>query len=261
MPSLADHHSSNIVKMIFVGDSGAGKTGALVSLVEAGYKLRIVDTDNGVDILRYLVLNKCPDKIGNVSYVTARDAYSINAAGQLSTKGQPKAFAKAMKLTEDWEDGTKPREWGPDYIYILDTLGTLGKAAEAWAQGMNPGAKDPRQWFFTAQTAIEHYIMSLTADDFRTNLIVISHLSEGPKEQIIKKLYPSTIGRALGPSIPKHFNNFILAESMGEGKNVKRVLRTVPNGTVELKTSAPFQLEGTLPQESGLATIFKTLKG
>ena len=35
-----------------MGDSGTGKTEALCSLVLAGYKLRILDLDNGLDIVK-----------------------------------------------------------------------------------------------------------------------------------------------------------------------------------------------------------------
>ena len=51
MPALGQHQSSDIVKMLFIGPSGAGKTGALASLASAGYNLRILDMDNGLDVL------------------------------------------------------------------------------------------------------------------------------------------------------------------------------------------------------------------
>jgi len=51
MPKLGDHQSKSTTKMLFVGDSGAGKTGALASLAAAGYHLHIMDLDNGLDVL------------------------------------------------------------------------------------------------------------------------------------------------------------------------------------------------------------------
>mgnify|MGYP001496439716 CR=1 FL=1 len=50
MTSLADHHASSLVKMLYIGDSGTGKTGSLVSLVDAGYKVHVLDMDNGLDV-------------------------------------------------------------------------------------------------------------------------------------------------------------------------------------------------------------------
>src|SRR5262252_9685406 len=51
MPGLEDHQSNDFVKMLLIGDAQAGKTGSLVSLVKAGYRLRILDFDNKLDVL------------------------------------------------------------------------------------------------------------------------------------------------------------------------------------------------------------------
>ena len=45
------------VKIMLIGENGSGKTGSLASLVCAGYKLRIIDTDKGVKILKSLLLD------------------------------------------------------------------------------------------------------------------------------------------------------------------------------------------------------------
>lgn len=261
MPSALDHHSSTLVKMLFIGDSGTGKTGALISLLQAGYKIGMLDTDNGIDVLINLAKHTCPDKVRDIKYVTVRDVKGINKMNQMKVIGQPRAFVDAMKFTEDWDDGTKPKDWGPEWVFVLDTLGTLGTAAVDWAESLNPSAKEPRTWVNVAQRALEAYVSGLTAEGFATNVIVISHLAPGPKEDLVQKLYASSVGRALGPHLPKYFNNLILAEQSGMGKNVKRVLRTVPTGVVDTKTSAPFAIDGELPQLTGLATIFSAIKG
>lgn len=248
--------------MLFVGDSSTGKTGALISLLQTGYKIGMLDTDNGIDILITLAKQLCPDKVGNIKYVTCRDMKEYDKANKkMKVAGQPKAFSRAMEFTETWDDGTHPKEWGPEWIFVVDSLSTLGSAAHDWAESLNPMAKEPRTWVFGAQKVIEAYISGITGDEFNTNVIVITHLSPGPKEDLIPKLYAAVVGSALGPKLPKYFNNLILAESSGQGKNVKRVLRTVPTGTVDLKTSNPLQIEGELPQATGLATLFEKLKG
>ena len=58
MPKGSAHTSAIITKMLLIGASGSGKTGALASLAAAGYKLRILDYDNGLDFLmRYMRKN------------------------------------------------------------------------------------------------------------------------------------------------------------------------------------------------------------
>lgn len=259
MPKGSAHHSSSIVKLLFIGDSGTGKTSSLLSLVQADYQLRILDCDNGLDSLINLVKHHCPDKIDNIEYETKRDKYKASAGGPVIA-GQPKAFVECLGLLNKWSDGTEPSAWGPSHIMVVDTLTGLSGAAFEWAKGMSPGAKDPRQWYFAAQQAIEKVIDLLTGELFHCNVIVISHIMYKEREDGSTKGYATSVGSALGPTIPKYFNNLLMAETVGGGKNARRTIRTLPTGIVDLKTSAPFALTGDLPLDTGLATIFETLK-
>ena len=114
MPSLSQHQSSTITKLLLIGYSGAGKTGALTSLVANGYKLRILDFDNGLDSLVIQCRQRCPDKLGNVEFVSVRDKLKGSSAGPIFD-GQPTAFTRAMQLLDRWKDGDndlgKPSEW------------------------------------------------------------------------------------------------------------------------------------------------------
>lgn len=259
MASLAEHHSGKFVKLLYIGDSGTGKTGSLTSLVSEGYKLRILDMDNGLDVLSQFVRKECPDNIGNVDYETRRDKFRVGPAGPV-VAGTPKAFLDGLKLLTEWSDGTKPAEWGEDTILVVDSLSAMGRAAFAWARGLNPTARDPRQWYFTAQQAIEDMIALLTGEEFQANVILISHVSYQELHDGSTKGYANAIGRAMGPIIPKYFNTLLLAESVGSGKNVKRRIRTVPTGVIDLKTPAPFKIDAEYPLSTGLADIVKKLK-
>lgn len=254
MPSLTDHHSGSLVKIIFIGDSSTGKTGALASLVSVGYKLRVLDTDNGLDSLRQYAP---ADKLNLVDYETRRDVYKATASGPIVSS--PKAFVECLKLMEKWTDGSDPAQWGPEYIFVLDSLSSFGKAAFEWARGMNPLAKDPRQWYFAAQQAVENTIGLLTSEAFHCNLIIISHVNWKEMQDGTTKGYPNAVGSALGPIIARYLNTLVLAETSGLGKSVKRKIKTVPTGTIDLKTASP-KLEAELPLETGLATIFEKLK-
>jgi hypothetical protein len=257
---LSDHHSSSIVKLLYIGDSGTGKTGSLTSLVKAGYKLRILDTDNGVDVLKQFVMKECPDKADAVDFEGGlRDKFKPSLTGPV-IKGSPKAFVRTHELLDKWTDGSIPSDWGPEIILVLDSLTTTGVSAFLWAQGMSPGAKDPRQWYFAAQGAIERMIDMITSDSFKSNVIVISHINYQESEAGSRKGYASAIGSALGPVLPRYFNNLIMAETTGSGVNVKRKIKTLPTGIVDLKTSAPFKLDKDLPLETGLADIFEKLR-
>lgn len=258
MPALEDHHSSKFVKIIYIGDSSTGKTGSLTSLVKDGYNVRILDFDNGIDVLKEFVKRECPEKIKQVDYETVRDKISVGPAGPRVK--DPVAFTNGLKLMDTWYDGSKPSEWGEKTIFVLDSLSAFGRAAFAWARGLNPTAKDPRQWYHAAQQGVEDTIGLLTSEAFHANVIVISHVNYKEVTEGVTKGYTNSIGTALGPVIPRYFNTLILAESSGAGKSVVRTIRTVPSPLIDLKNPAPFKIDEVLPLSSGLATIFNKLK-
>ena len=261
MPSLADHHSANFVKLMYIGDSGTGKTGSLDSLLADGYRLYILDLDNGLDALIAHVKETCPDKLDNIDFITLRDKMKSDPVRGPVVAGTPRAYTNAIKALDKWDDGSTPSEWGADTIFVLDSLTLFGRAAMNWAQGMNPSAKDPRQWYGASQESILRVLDLLTGADFRANVIVISHVDyvEMPDETM--RGFASSIGKALGPKIPAVFNTMILAETRGSGENVKRTITTMPTATIDLKNPKSSTLPKSLPLATGMATIFQALKG
>lgn len=269
MASLAKHKSTQITKMILMGDSGTGKTGSLVSLVKAGYKLRILDMDNGVDTLYQFVMRECPDKAGNVDTVALRDPRKATPQG-LMINGQPKAFVNALKLLDKWtyqdEDGATvdlgvPASWGADTILVVDSLSFLSDAAMDWAEPLvpsGPKGKDMRAVYGQAQKAIEDVIGLLTNPTFNCNVIVTAHIRLSTMPDGTTKGHPNSAGQALGPLLPRYFNSIALFETKPGGK---RTLRTESTGLIDLKNPAPFRMSKEYPIETGLAEFFKTVRG
>ena len=257
MAKLSTHHAGKFVKLLLIGDSGTGKTGALTSLVKDGYKLRVIDMDNGLDSLRQWVAHDCKDKIDNVDFITLRDQMRVTSAGPMVTA---KAYIQALKYMSEWDDGSKPSEDGEKSVFVLDSLTTLGKACFEWAKSQQPSAKDPRQWYFAAQQSLENVIAMLTSEAFATNVIVISHINYKEIQEGIHKGYPSAVGSAMGPTLPKYFNTMLQVEVQGSGKNTKRLIRTIPSAVIDLKNPAPFKMEGAYDISDGMALIFKQLK-
>ena len=253
MPTLDEHQSDRFTKLIYIGDSSTGKTGSLVSLLLAGYKFKIIDMDNGLETLKVYGRLAQAD-LSAVDYETFRDTYRSTPAGPL-IKGAPKAFTNAMGKMTEWSEIEDEQT-----IFVLDSLSAFGRAAFEWAKGMNPMIKDPRQWYFSAQQAVESCIALLTGESFKMNVILISHVNYKEITEGVQKGYANAIGTALGPIIPRYFNTLILAESIGAGKNTKRRIKTLPTGVVDLKIPNP-QAEAEYPLETGLASIFALLKG
>lgn len=264
--NLEDLPSDEFTKFMYVGDSSSGKTGSLASLVAAGYKLRILDMDAGVSILKAYVKKQCPELMGNIDVVQFRDKYGMKQSGEVGVLGNPKAFSNAIKVLDKWPTANPEvfedtKNLGADTFLVLDTLTTLGKSAMAWAEGLNPAAKDPRQWYFAAQQAIENVVAMLLGPDTKTNVIICTHISSRDLEDGVKKGFPASgAGTALGPTLAKYCNTLVLAETSGFGDNVKRYIKTTPTGYIDLKSAAPFAMAAKYDLGTGLAEIVKALK-
>lgn len=253
MPTADNFLSSALIKMLLLGDSGAGKTSSLVSLLKAGYKIKLADMDKNMLNLVLHAKKDCPDKLSNLEYETYTDEYRATAAG-LILKGQPKAFTNLLGKLSEWsgiEDANT--------VVVVDSLSAVGRAAFEWAKGMNPMSKDPRQWYGAAQKGIEDMIALLTSDQFKTNVIIITHVKYAESELGSQKGYANSLGQALNTVVPRYFSTMIQAEVTGTGNNLKRELRTLPTGIVDLKIP-PLGVPAKLPLETGLADIFSALK-
>jgi hypothetical protein len=102
MPSLDKHQSSEFTKLLLEGDSGSGKTGSLASLVAAGFKLRVLDMDNGLDSLANAVKRTCPDKLsGNVEFRTLRDKRRATPAGSCHRWGSSSIYNCSSECLTD----------------------------------------------------------------------------------------------------------------------------------------------------------------
>lgn len=253
MPTLDNHQSSSYTKVVYIGDSGTGKTGSLVSLLAAGFSFRILDLDNGLDPFVYYAKEANLD-LSKVEYHTIRDKYKSGKTGP-RIDGTPTAFVKSMDVLTEWSAIDDP-----NCVCVVDSGSALGRAAFEWAKGMNPTAKDPRQWYFAAQQAMESVVSMLTGEDFRMNVILISHVNYKEVTEGVHKGYPNMIGSALGPTISKYFNTLILAETSGSRTNTKRKIKTLPTGIIDLKVPTP-KVEAELPLETGMATLFASLRG
>lgn len=268
MPKLSEHHSNEYTKMLIMGDSGSGKTGCLVSLLKAGYKLFILDFDNGLEPLKQFAQKECPEFIDNVEYRTLRDRRKATAEG--ATVITPKAFVDGVKMLDRWkykdDEGNEidlgvPSEWGPDCILVLDSLTFMSDAAYDWREPLAPrsrdGKYDMRAVYGDAQAAIENVLSLLTSESFRTNVIVISHIKWVDNPDGTKKGYPTAIGSALSPQIPRYFNTVALCETKAGGK---RTIQTAATAMIDLKNPKPFAAANSYPIETGLADFFAVLR-
>lgn len=263
MPSLSQHQSNDFTKLLLIGDSKSGKTGSLVSLVTAGYKLRILDLDNLLDVLKYLILNQCPERLDAVEYRTLRDKRKSGPVGSV-LDGKPTAWINSLKMLDNWKyddvDLGKPSEWGPDCILVIDSLSRLCDAAYDFHETIIPvgkgGQYDARAVYGNAQDDVEKLIGMLTSPGFAVNVIVIAHVTYQEQPDGTTKGFPQGVGQKLSPKIPQYFSSVALLEN----KHGKRGIRTTSTALMDLANPAPFLVQPSYPIESGLADFFAALR-
>lgn len=269
MPSAATHQSATIQKHLFIGDSGTGKTTSLLSLVKSGYNLRIYDYDSLLDPLIAKCRLECPERLDQIEFMSFRDTMRATPSGPIIA-GVPRAFVDGLKAFDTWEDGSKPYQWGANYIAVIDSFTTLSRAAYFWARGLQGGAGIPegvatkgidnRAVFYTAQQALMNLVAQLCGTDlispvaFNTNLIVIAHIKYMEQDGQTKG-FPVSVGSAISPEIPTYFPSVTLCTKKGE----TRVLRTRSTNMIDLKNPRSFEpaFATELPIETGWATLFQ----
>lgn len=263
MPTLSQHQSNSYTKLLLLGDAKSGKTGSLVSLVKAGYKLRILDMDNLLDILKYKIIEECPEYLDNVEFRTVRDKYKTGPGGSM-IDGKPKAWIDAIKMLDQWKyddtDLGKPSEWGTDCILVIDSLSRLCDAAYDFHESIIPRGKsgdyDGRAVYGNAQDDVEKVLGMLTSRGMETNVIVIAHGTYMDLPDGTKKIFPQGVGQKLSLRIPQYFPNYIRYKNVGG----KRTIQLESDPMIDLANTRPGVLNKSLSIETGLAEFFAALR-
>jgi hypothetical protein len=257
MPSMLEHESNELVKVLVAADSSSGKTGSMASLVDAGFNLRVLDYDNNLGVLKGYVKDKT--KLANVHYVNKLQDSLKLVGGRVGIAKAP-AFQRGMdaldKGGEDYWGAPIPplMEWTPRDILCVDTLSMAGRASLQMVMQVNAaGFKQPEiQHYGTAMENIERWFQLLMSDLTPCHVIVNTHITGIESDA---RLYPDALGSKLPPKLGKHCSNMIGLRLTGGS----RKFLTQKDGLLALKTAVP--LPETLPIETGWITIFETLTG
>lgn len=208
MPSITDTFNTP-AKILLIGKSGAGKTGALASLVAAGYNLRIIDTDKGVLPLRSLLTDPhyaysriiAAEKINlstAVRYIPIDTAMKLRGitrtlpnksqtVEQLLAPTDAKAWPKVLGLLDKWKEDDLDLgpiySWTTNDVLVIDSFSTLARCVYYFSQALNGrlGARDSgydyQRDIGEAQSQLTRFLELLYATTVPCNVIVISHIT------------------------------------------------------------------------------------
>lgn len=287
MASGAQLRLNTPYRAIHVGFPGSGKTGAIVSLLNAGYKVRVLDFEGNFEPLIHYADERA---LANLDVVTCFDKYT-NDGGFVTTLGKPEAFNKALLMMQEWkytnEDGSETNlgasaTWGSDTVVVVDSLTSLGAAIMRRAVKFNnkqPNNITSAVWGHAVKDQ-DNFLDLLRRDDRKYHLIVNAHLQLiGPQDflaqgdenavkekklemidngMIAPRYYPISVTKNSSQRIHGKLPTMLRFENVMKNGVPRRVIKTVSDPSIDVKISGK-ALKETYFIENGLAEIFEAL--
>jgi hypothetical protein len=261
------------VKTLVCSESGGGKTGLNASLAAAGYNLRMLDLDNNSRVLFSLLNDPESPYVKADPRVSERLQSVIGLSEKRTASGgklgmaRAEVWSKACGLLEKWKDGEKDFgsivDWTTQDVLIVDSFTRLGDAAMRFVQAMN-GRLNQHPWqsdYGEAQGLLKSFLEIIADPTIKCNVVINCHIASVEDGDGVSRDYPKAPGKAIAKDIATYFGSLLYITKTGVGVNVKRVLRTVPTGTLGVKNTAPFRVPPEYPIESGLASYFAAVRG
>lgn len=200
------------VRTILIGESGDGKTGALASLVAAGYQIRMHDADNGAKILKSLLLDEkhypyasymkskgidprrsvsiiridCEMEFSNINIVDPKTG-KISIGPKVPRPKDSKAFQTIFDTLQRWVDPFSKIDyghmssWDSKTVYVADSLTTIARHAYYFTQDINNRRGDledgnaHRRDIGGAQSFIRRWLETIYGPNIRCNVVNICH--------------------------------------------------------------------------------------
>lgn len=294
MANLAKMAETPLFRGMIAAEPGDGKTGSLLSLAEAGFKLRILDYDGN---LEPLLAYGSPKALANIDAATLQDKLGSDQDDRYTTtENLPTAFTKGYKMvTKGWsylEDGQrvdlgKASEWGPDTVVVLDSLSSMGEAAfrrAMAAHNKTPFNTTSAVWGHAA-TDVTNFVKMLAFRKNNFHTIILAHKrplsaadiitqsddakgNEKIKQTKLEMLemlppakdYPLAITKNLSKVIHKELPILLTLDRVYKNGKERRFIRTESIAEWDIGVKIPGKgLEKQYPIETGLADIFKAL--
>lgn len=273
------------VKVLNMGESGGGKTGALASLCVAGFNVRLADLENGVEALINVLTDpasKYPkDAISRLRWRTLTEPMRV-LNGNLVAR-QATVWPTLVAMLESWQGDSRfdvktqqivkcedklgsIYNWTEKDVFALDTLTALGDAANnhyLQMQGQLGNKRSSMEMMRdtgSAQGMIDKFLQFMRDTNLKANVIINTHVNwakeDGSPAEVgyegVKYAFPSAIGKALNLKIGRNFNHMLMTRKVGISSRIHT--RGIANAA--LKSGAPLKVRESYDIVNGLAEYF-----
>lgn len=237
---------------LLIGAPGSGKTSALATLLKAGLEVFVAFTEQGVgNLKKALKLHKCteeelsrlhwtyvqPSKTSfKVLGAAAKGILNATEFGKMATGSRKDydQFHQLLGVCADFVDQNGESfgsvdDFDASKVFCIDGLSGLNDMCMGLVAGAKP-VKTLQDWG-VAIDQLDKFIK--TCCNMTASFVLLSHM-EQEKDEVTGRMIvtASALGRKLGSTLGRHFQDVILSEQKGE----KFVWSTRSN-RVELKHS------------------------
>lgn len=291
MAKLSLEANQQLIKMMYLGQSGAGKSSSLVPLAipdyygNPGYELRVLDFDSKFEeVVRTTLARMLKDgKINKAQHDTALTenfdiVTCIDASGVVhvreGTKMVKKIGIKGTSLA--WQGAVRQLEkWAPTLsektILVVDSFTHAVRAIVNHCQELNNKLNQTLLWqdYAGPQQLAENFIYTLS--DLPTHVIVTGHADPleivkpttrlddkgKPIEELVDVIMaPISVGKAGRVKLPSKMNHLLVASADGQGASIKRYIHTAPHVGVTTKTPYFGLCDDKYPIDKGMIEYF-----
>jgi hypothetical protein len=222
--------------ILLVGETGAGKTYAIKTLLEAGLSVFVIGTeptflDTLLDATPPSLLSRLhwraitPARVGikglqdMVKKVTAMDFDALSKMRPDSGRAQAQII-KLLATLEDFRDDRTGESFGPveawpaTHALVIDSLSGINLMAMDVTIG-NKVTAHQGEWG-VAMGLIDKLVLNLTSN-LRCFFVLTAHLERETDELTQgSKMMPATLGRKLAPRLPRFFSEVVMAYREGK---------------------------------------------
>jgi hypothetical protein len=219
--SLADIPLGKQIKLLLIGDSGAGKTCGACSFAEAG-KVRLCDFDGKASSARMFYRGR-PEILKNIEV----ERYTPTAEDRLPAR-------RFMQDLQKWRNDFAS---GKIQTLIIDSLTTFTDETLKWLMRENPGLKRPETRQFEVACINDYQILRgfmkqfvMEALSLPANVIFTAHIATEKDESTGEILRTPMIPGKFARELPIYFEE-VWRVYMKDGKSLAQ---TVPNSRYTL---------------------------